>query len=52
MGSRTFRLNLSEPPVLSAKYEVESAGRTYDAFALAEACMSEWRAYLKRKGLL
>lgn len=52
MGNREFRLGLSEPPTISAKYEVESGGNTYDAFTLAEACMSEWRAYLKQKGLL
>jgi hypothetical protein len=52
IGQRSFQVGLSEPVTISARYAVESAGRTYDAFALAHDCLQEWRAYLTAKGLL
>lgn len=52
IGQRHFRVGLSEPATISAQYVVESAGQTYDAFALAQDCIDEWRAYLATKGLL
>lgn len=54
IGKRDFSLSLggSAEATISAKYEIESGGSTHDAFTVAEACMKEWSAYLKGKGLL
>jgi hypothetical protein len=52
IGQRHFSVGLSEPQTISARYVVESAGASYDAFAVAGGCMQEWRAYLSAKGLL
>jgi hypothetical protein len=53
LGKQDFRLALGgNPPTISAKYEVESSGKTYDAFMLAQACIAEWESYLTVKGLL
>jgi hypothetical protein len=46
MGSST-----NDEPRISAKYQVESGGRTYDAFAIAEGCIRDWETYLSDKGL-
>jgi hypothetical protein len=52
LGKQDFRLAVAgDPPTISAKYELESGGKTYDAFTVAQACMTEWEAYLKAKGL-
>jgi hypothetical protein len=45
-------LTIGEPVTISARYEIEAGRVTYDAFAVAEACMTEWEAYLTDKGLL
>lgn len=52
IGRRHFQVGLSEPVTISAQYVVVSAGQAYDAFALAQDCLKEWRAYLTAKGLL
>ena len=54
MGKKRFGLILGGilDQTISAKYQVESGGNTYDAFDLAKACMDDWEAYLKSKGLL
>jgi hypothetical protein len=53
LGKQDFRLAVGgDPPTISAKYEVESDGKTYDAFTLAQACVAEWKSYLTTKGLL
>jgi hypothetical protein len=53
LGKQDFRVTLGgEPTTISARYEVESSGKTYDAFALAQTCVYEWKSYLTAKGLL
>jgi hypothetical protein len=52
IGQRHFKVGLSEPVTISARYTVESAGQTYDAFELAHDCLEEWRAYLVARGVL
>ena len=58
IGNRRFSMNLSggtgdeEPPTVSVQYVVESAGSTFDAYAIAQACMSDWETYLRGKGLI
>jgi hypothetical protein len=52
LTKQDFRLAVADdPPTISAKYEVDSGGKTYDAFTLAQACMTEWESYLKAKRL-
>ena len=52
IGKRDFAMDMGNPPIISAKYVVESASAEYDASTLAEACMKEWKAYLTAKELL
>jgi hypothetical protein len=56
MGTRDFRVDLvagsDDPPTISAKYVIESTSKTFDSFTVGEACVKEWAAYLKGKGLL
>jgi hypothetical protein len=53
LGKQEFRLAVGgESPIISAKYEVNSGGKAYDAYTLAQACMAEWESYLAAKGLL
>jgi hypothetical protein len=40
------------PSTFAAQYQVEAAGKTYDAFDIAKGCVAEWETYLKAKGLL
>jgi hypothetical protein len=53
VGRRQFSLGLGGgPPIISAKYEVESDGKKFDAFTLATDCIKDWETYLGSKGLL
>lgn len=53
MGKREYKLDLTpgQWPKISAKYEIQAAGKTYDAFKLAERCMADWERYLGSIGL-
>ena len=53
IGARHYDLHVGgESERIAVSYAVEAAGETRDAFELAHACMREWSAYLKAKGLL
>lgn len=53
VGRRDYALTLgSGVPKIAAKYEVQAAGKTHDAFELATRCMKEWEEYLVESGLL
>ena len=52
-GKKAFGLVLGpgEPPVISLKYEIETASGPVDAFQLATECVASWDAFLANNGL-
>jgi hypothetical protein len=60
IGGRRFEVGLSStlgssasnPTTIAVRYEVQSGGNSYDAFAVAQSCIDDWRNYLSGKGLL
>jgi hypothetical protein len=54
VGRRDFKLGLGtgQDTTIAIDYEIESGGKTYDAFSVATGCLEAWTSYLKGKKLL